>query len=211
MISSGCRCRTAPRPSRRGQPPAEVAGTPGQSDGPPAGAGPRLRGSATLRGSAIRFGAHDAAWEPGQGSGGDREDAVRPGREEERGRRPAAGRAGRIRRAPDGASDCGQRRKGPAGRGRSKSFLSVWLAFLGWRHGRESNPRTRICSPLHHHSATAPSLGHFGASIGSAAAWGAHIMPSGRPVKRLVARIVTPPASPWCVVVFMPLCRYIRD
>lgn len=27
-----------------------------------------------------------------------------------------------------------------------------------WRSGRESNPHSRICSPLHHHSATGPSV-----------------------------------------------------
>ena len=32
-----------------------------------------------------------------------------------------------------------------------------WNSGL-WRSGRESNPHTRICSPLHHHSATGPSL-----------------------------------------------------
>jgi hypothetical protein len=26
-----------------------------------------------------------------------------------------------------------------------------------WRSGRESNPHSRICSPLHHHSATGPA------------------------------------------------------
>lgn len=30
-----------------------------------------------------------------------------------------------------------------------------------WRHGGESNSHTRICSPLHHHSATAPCGGRF--------------------------------------------------
>ena len=33
------------------------------------------------------------------------------------------------------------------------SFLPEWKI---WRSGPESNRHTRICSPLHHHSATGP-------------------------------------------------------
>ena len=44
---------------------------------------------------------------------------------------------------------------------------------LGWRSGPESNRHSRICSPLHHHSATGPSrgCGGEGAVIHAAAGW----------------------------------------
>ena len=36
---------------------------------------------------------------------------------------------------------------------RARLRPKVWL----WRHGPESNRHSRICSPLHRHSATAPN------------------------------------------------------
>lgn len=43
------------------------------------------------------------------------------------------------------------------GHGRQRSSVTAAAAAAGWRPGPESNRRERICSPLHHHSATGPA------------------------------------------------------
>ena len=71
---------------------------------------------------------------------------VRPSRESKGGKRGFADHA-----------QCPQGLLASAGRGQSARMLWRYCSF--WRSGRESNPHSRICSPLHHHSATGPEEG----------------------------------------------------
>jgi hypothetical protein len=59
--------------------------------------------------------------------------------------------------------------------GEKQSFWIVNRRLSHWRPGPESNRRTRICSPLHGHSATGPEAAGSGGSRRGGRVWRAHV------------------------------------
>jgi hypothetical protein len=60
-----------------------------------------------------------------------------------------------------------------SGEKQSPQIVNWELSY--WRPGPESNRRTRICSPLHGHSATGPEAAGSGVSRRGGRAWRAHV------------------------------------